>query len=243
MRPLAPADGPAGLDRDRGHDTAALGFSASPTASMSCFLTTESELDAAEASQPPPMHPWQRKAKTSACPSRRQSRSPAPSPTPSPSRLPSSVERRTSPSRSSHSVPPSPSSTSSPSVAAQVAPPDIYSQPLTPLSFSAAVSAAQSVLSSTSSRRASLTLSSIDFQESHVASSAVSQTEGSPPLPRPHYAHHPSFATAMPDVTPSPESQLIMPSLVVPHRRPFSKQGQSIGKLKLLVAGRKGTCA
>lgn len=34
--------------------------------------------------------------------------------------------------------------------------------------------------------------------------------------------------------------QLIMPSLAVPQRRPFSEAGKSVGKLKLLVAGSEG---
>lgn len=34
--------------------------------------------------------------------------------------------------------------------------------------------------------------------------------------------------------------QLIMPSLTVPHRRPFSHVGKSLGKLKIMVAGRPG---
>jgi hypothetical protein len=36
-------------------------------------------------------------------------------------------------------------------------------------------------------------------------------------------------------------SQLIMPSLAVPQRRPFSLSGKSVGKLKILVAGGPGT--
>lgn len=34
--------------------------------------------------------------------------------------------------------------------------------------------------------------------------------------------------------------QLIMPSLAVPQRRPFSEAGKSVGKLKILVAGQSG---
>ena len=37
-----------------------------------------------------------------------------------------------------------------------------------------------------------------------------------------------------------PAPQLIMPSLAVPQRRPFSEAGKSVGKLKLLVAGSEG---
>lgn len=34
--------------------------------------------------------------------------------------------------------------------------------------------------------------------------------------------------------------QLIMPSLTVPRRRPFSEVGKSLGKLKIMVSGRNG---
>jgi hypothetical protein len=36
------------------------------------------------------------------------------------------------------------------------------------------------------------------------------------------------------------EQELVMPVLTVPHRRPFTETGKSIGRLKILVAGRKG---
>jgi hypothetical protein len=36
------------------------------------------------------------------------------------------------------------------------------------------------------------------------------------------------------------EHQLIMPSLTMPDRRPFTERGKSMGRLKILVAGRKG---
>lgn len=37
-----------------------------------------------------------------------------------------------------------------------------------------------------------------------------------------------------------PVPQLVMPSLAVPQRRPFSEAGRSLGKLKVLVTGRRG---
>jgi hypothetical protein len=37
----------------------------------------------------------------------------------------------------------------------------------------------------------------------------------------------------------SVEHQLIMPSLTMPDRRPFTERGKSMGRLKILVAGRK----
>jgi hypothetical protein len=36
------------------------------------------------------------------------------------------------------------------------------------------------------------------------------------------------------------EHQLIMPSLTMPDRRPFTERGKNMGRLKILVAGRKG---
>ncbi|UNI19687.1 hypothetical protein JDV02_005858 [Purpureocillium takamizusanense] len=38
----------------------------------------------------------------------------------------------------------------------------------------------------------------------------------------------------------NPGPQLVMPSLTVPRRRPFSEAGKSLGKLKVLVTGRSG---
>ena len=50
------------------------------------------------------------------------------------------------------------------------------------------------------------------------------------------------------DVVPQPESsmqdsapQLIMPSIKMPSRRPFTKRGKSLGRLKVLIAGDSGT--
>ena len=35
--------------------------------------------------------------------------------------------------------------------------------------------------------------------------------------------------------------QLVMPSIRMPSRRPFTERGKSIGKLKIMVAGARGT--
>jgi len=35
--------------------------------------------------------------------------------------------------------------------------------------------------------------------------------------------------------------QLVMPSMRIPSRRPFTERGKGIGKLKIMVAGAKGT--
>ncbi|MBE3046155.1 hypothetical protein IMZ48_27175 [Candidatus Bathyarchaeota archaeon] len=37
------------------------------------------------------------------------------------------------------------------------------------------------------------------------------------------------------------KQELVMPVITIPHRRPFTETGKSIGRLKILVAGRKGT--
>jgi hypothetical protein len=44
----------------------------------------------------------------------------------------------------------------------------------------------------------------------------------------------------MGDLAGSHTPQLIMPSLTVPRRRPFSTTGKSLGKLKVLVTGPDG---
>ncbi|KAG9255214.1 uncharacterized protein F5Z01DRAFT_635502 [Emericellopsis atlantica] len=90
--------------------------------------------------------------------------------------------------------------------------------PMVAASALAAMSEAPSIISDVSSRRQSV-------EE----------------LPRPVLDEESSFA-------PSPTAfsghhrapQLIMPSLSVPQRRPFSEAGRSVGKLKLLVAGQPG---
>lgn len=97
------------------------------------------------------------------------------------------------------------------------------SLPLTP-SLSA-ISVLDSAISSTSSRRGSLTTSSADLNDSANASEPGHQIDE--PTPRP------GRDNAM--------SQLIMPSLIVPRRRPFTDAGKALGKLKILMAGQPGT--
>ncbi|KPM46209.1 hypothetical protein AK830_g303 [Neonectria ditissima] len=100
------------------------------------------------------------------------------------------------------------------------------SDPGTP--FLLGFSGPESALSSTSSRRSSLAGPSFESQSDPV--------ENETALPR----------LAMPDISDMDRGdgdsvpQLIMPSLMVPHRRPFSNVGKSLGKLKIMVAGRPG---
>ncbi|KAI9167324.1 cell division/GTP binding protein [Paramyrothecium foliicola] len=98
-----------------------------------------------------------------------------------------------------------------------------YLQPLTP--GLASLSGNESAISSASSRRDSLTASS--FHDSF------------PPSLVDFVAHR----SASPHETMTgsgPGPQLVMPSLTVPRRRPFSVIGRSIGKLKLLITGSAG---
>jgi hypothetical protein len=89
----------------------------------------------------------------------------------------------------------------------------------------ASLSGHESAISSLSSRRNSLTASSLhdSFPPSVVDYAAYGNTS-----PR-------QAPTSAP-----PGPQLIMPSLTVPRRRPFSVEGRSLGKLKILVTGRPG---
>ncbi|KAF7538316.1 hypothetical protein G7Z17_g12666 [Cylindrodendrum hubeiense] len=77
--------------------------------------------------------------------------------------------------------------------------------------------------------------------------SALSSTSSGSSLAGPSVYHQSDPALpgpAMSDIedadNDSSVPQLIMPSLMVPHRRPFSHVGKSLGKLKIMVAGRPG---
>lgn len=47
-------------------------------------------------------------------------------------------------------------------------------------------------------------------------------------------------ADLLPEV-PDNDPQLIMPSIRMPSRRPFTERGKTIGRLKVLIAGDSGT--
>lgn len=120
-------------------------------------------------------------------------------------------------------APPSPASLSS-----SVLDDDMLHNPFPPMTpVLAGLSGPESAISSASSRRNSLTASSYEGRESLAASLTSS--------PRPAPASQPN------NILESPESQLIMPSVTVPPRRPFSDVGRATGKLKMMVAGPPGT--
>ena len=97
------------------------------------------------------------------------------------------------------------------------------SRPGTPLLTG--LSGPESALSSSSSRRSSIDVSSVEFQSSRLDDMAPSLQRGT---------------TDSREVEDSLVPQFIMPSLTVPRRRPFSDVGKSLGKLKVMVAGRAG---
>ncbi|KAK7953613.1 hypothetical protein PG996_014505 [Apiospora saccharicola] len=94
------------------------------------------------------------------------------------------------------------------------------SRPMTPMTLG--TSYAGSIISTPSSRRNSLSGS--------ISEIAVSSDEDDEPL-RQH-------VSSMMDSGSAP--QLVMPSIQMPSRRPFTEIGKSIGRLKVLVAGDSG---
>lgn len=97
------------------------------------------------------------------------------------------------------------------------------SRPITPMML--AMSGPASAISGVSSRRNSVTASICD----EVASQALSLTEEAEPKP----------LLGMMDSGSAP--QLVMPSIKMPSRRPFTDEGKRIGRLKVLIAGDSGT--
>ncbi|KAH8668328.1 hypothetical protein BX600DRAFT_253780 [Xylariales sp. PMI_506] len=96
------------------------------------------------------------------------------------------------------------------------------SRPMTPITLG--TSWAGSVMSTPSSRRNSLAGSLSE----HALSSDDEEDH-----------HHPeSSAAGMMDSGSAP--QLVMPSIRMPSRRPFTEKGRSIGRLKVLIAGKSG---
>ncbi|KAK2758908.1 heat shock protein [Colletotrichum kahawae] len=104
----------------------------------------------------------------------------------------------------------------------QTPPPPTPSQPMTPILYG--VSGPCSAISSSSSRRNSLAGSLSEYQESFVMS-AFGASESS-------QAQSPYIGDG--------DHQFIMPTISVPSRRPFTEVGKSLGRLKLLVAGKSG---
>lgn len=96
------------------------------------------------------------------------------------------------------------------------------SRPLTPMML--ATSGPASAISGVSSRRNSVTASVCD----EVASQALSLTEEAEPEPLPGMVDSGSVP------------QLVMPSIKMPSRRPFTDEGKRMGRLKVLIAGDSG---
>lgn len=95
------------------------------------------------------------------------------------------------------------------------------SQPLTPL-FSASP-APESITSSAHSRRGS----DLDSLSSETISQVLSSSEEDTEL--------------QPEVTDNESApQLVMPSIKMPSRRPFTEKGRNMGRLKVMVAGDSG---
>jgi hypothetical protein len=97
--------------------------------------------------------------------------------------------------------------------------PGTMSQPITP---GLGASIPSSAISSASSRRNSLVAISSGYPESRVSPDDV--LDGS--------FQNPSTSDSAP--------QLIMPTLAIPSRRPFTDTGKAMGRLKILFAGSSG---
>lgn len=105
--------------------------------------------------------------------------------------------------------------------------PHDLSRPMTPVMLG--TSGPESVISETSSP-----------MSSPVASMSASRISSSLSLIGPHQGGIGLYQHANDGLAGSHTPQLIMPSLTVPRRRPFSDTGKSLGKLKVLVTGPDG---
>lgn len=105
--------------------------------------------------------------------------------------------------------------------------PHDLSRPLTPVNLG--TTGPESVISSASSPLSS-----------PVHSMSASRISSSLSLISPHQGDIGLYSHTVGDLAGSHTPQLIMPSLMVPRRRPFSNTGKSLGKLKVLVTGPDG---
>ncbi|KAL7918517.1 hypothetical protein ACQKWADRAFT_303901 [Trichoderma austrokoningii] len=105
--------------------------------------------------------------------------------------------------------------------------PHDLSRPMTPVNLG--TTGPESVISSASSPLSS-----------PVHSMSASRISSSLSLISPHQGDIGLYSHTMGDLAGSHTPQLIMPSLTVPRRRPFSTTGKSLGKLKVLVTGPGG---
>ncbi|TQN71882.1 Septin-7 [Colletotrichum shisoi] len=135
---------------------------------------------------------------------------------------PATASRSTPTLQPRDNAPPRSVPATNPSPARVHTPPPIASQPMTPILYG--VSGPCSAISSASSRRNSLVGSLSEYQESFVMSAFGSSEPGQP---QSSYVGEGA-------------QQFIMPTINVPSRRPFTETGKSLGRLKLLMAGRSG---
>lgn len=180
-----------------------------PSPQLSCFITTEAALDSTDSQQL--NHPH------------RVGRWPRPK---------RSLDFASQSSRTTESSP-APDPHSPASLSSSVLDDDMLHEHMPPMTpVLQGISSPASVISSSPSRRNSLTASSCADKDSFVPSTRSSprQSPSRRPGPSPQQG-----------ATESPESQLIMPSLTVPPRRSFSEIGRAIGKLKVLVTGPAAT--
>ena len=104
---------------------------------------------------------------------------------------------------------------------------DNASHPLTPLSFASPTLDLSEPGSPKSMSSRSLRPSDDELMDDHSSQAIISDGEEEEETP------------AIADSTLAP--QFIMPSIMMPSRRPFTTRGQELGKLKVLLAGRAGT--
>ncbi|KXX73587.1 Septin-1, partial [Madurella mycetomatis] len=230
MRPLA-GDDAHGRPRTSNHDDLSA-FSLPAAPQMTYFLADESAIGPSSQPQPPPLHRMKEKRRVPA----------ADNPEPPKHRGPShhDLERdKDADTRPSSSKGPietlrygedDPLLPSSPMPRSSETP--NASLPLTPVLLGA--SGPASAVSSVSSRRNSLCLSE------DLGSHTPSMRDGDIGQ-REEYAEEepePTASSSMMDSGSAP--QLIMPSIKMPSRRPFTDEGKRMGRLKVLIAGDSG---
>ncbi|KAF4966433.1 hypothetical protein FSARC_5877 [Fusarium sarcochroum] len=211
MRPVLPANHPLNTQASGRPDSLVRGSS---NVSTACFITTEADLDARRDRSRPRFRQQSDRRKCSRN-----------------SRRPSTPRQRRSPHRTGHT----PASAASPTSASELDsesdesdgsiveqdPLNLPSRLSTPSLIG--LSHSGSVMS-ISTQSCSLAGPSIDAHSDMILNDAS--------LPETDRGDNEDSQSTVP--------QLIMPSLTVPRRRPFSEVGKSLGKLKIMVAGQSG---
>ncbi|KAJ0166292.1 hypothetical protein CTA2_7872 [Colletotrichum tanaceti] len=219
MRPLPGSTASPGIPSSSdGASDCLASASQSTAAHMSFILTDEVAIDSSLASQCPPLRTRDQ---------RKQAIHTVPGDISAPNRelgtaSPATASRSTPTMQPrDNTLPRSVPATNTPPARVHT-PPPIASQPMTPILYG--VSGPCSAISSSSSRRNSLVGSLSEYQESFVMSAFGSSEPGQP---QSSYVGEGA-------------QQFIMPTINVPSRRPFTETGKSLGRLKLLMAGRSG---